>query len=293
MPANVTETESCPTTVQGPAGGDARTAKSVRDMASPLASRTLWLRKRMEEIFGEHSVVEAVDAGADTIGITGHPYSNGDVLRIVGATGATLPGGLFSTLVYYVVSAAADTFKLSLTSGGSAIDISSAGSGTLFIFKVPAALDALKHPSFTTLKGDTIPASHLRATLAIYYMSTLGGTFTGEVTRSGDNATQVDRVGVLPDSSVTITVQTKCFWHCPDVSANQVFVLNDPPKAGLRSRIARPSAANAFTATFNRSDTSTIGVLADGVEGGFLDVESYDDGGGLKWHGCGNASSVT
>lgn len=294
MPADVSETESYPTTVQGPAGGDARTATSVRNMGSLLASRTLWLKKRLEMIFGDFKIVEGVDATTDTITLTAHGYVNGDVLRMI-AIGGSLPGGVLSSLALHVVNAAADTFQVSYVSGGPAADLTSTGSGTLVVFKVPQALDAVVHTAFTTLKGDTIPAGPLRATIAAYLMPTLGGTFTGEVTRSGDNATEVNRVGSLPDSSTTITVQTKDLWHCPDVTANRTTVLNDPPKAGLRSRIQRVAIAGGFSMTINRSagaGSGTVGTLSTKC---FLDVESYDagDGLGLAWHGTGTASNLS
>jgi hypothetical protein len=40
-----------------------------------------------------------------------------------------LPTGISEGTVYYIVGAATDTFQLSLTSGGAAIDITAVGSG--------------------------------------------------------------------------------------------------------------------------------------------------------------------
>ena len=60
---------------------------------------------------------------------TAHGLNNGDVVTFT--TTGTLPGTLSINLPYYVVNKATDTFQLSLTSGGAAIDTSSAaGSGT-------------------------------------------------------------------------------------------------------------------------------------------------------------------
>jgi len=68
------------------------------------------------------------DAGTDTITSVDHGLPNDRAVRLF-TTGA-LPGGLAVGTTYYVVSAAADTFQLSATLGGSAIDITDTGTGT-------------------------------------------------------------------------------------------------------------------------------------------------------------------
>jgi hypothetical protein len=81
------------------------------------------------------------NAGTDTLTSVAHGLNNGEVVYF--STDGTLPGGLslyieevdafvFERvgLVYYVINKTADTFQVSLTSGGSAVDITSAGSGT-------------------------------------------------------------------------------------------------------------------------------------------------------------------
>lgn len=74
-----------------------------------------------------------INTGADTIGYVAHGFSNGDTVRIWAST--TMPSPLLSNTTYYVVNTAADTFQLSLTNGGAAIDITSAGSGTISAYK--------------------------------------------------------------------------------------------------------------------------------------------------------------
>lgn len=99
-----------------------------------------------------------VTAGSDTIDIVSHGYSNGQIF-ILSSTG-TLPAGLAADTIYYVVNAATNTFKLSLTAGGAAIDITDAGTGTHTLhtqFKLPE------------LGGRTLigAGSHLVQTLSI------------------------------------------------------------------------------------------------------------------------------
>lgn len=66
---------------------------------------------------------------------TAHGYSNGNTV-VLSTTGA-LPTGLAINTLYYVVSATTNTFELSATSGGTAINTSGTQSGTQ---KVTAAL---------------------------------------------------------------------------------------------------------------------------------------------------------
>lgn len=82
------------------------------------------------------SAVVTFDATNDLVNWAAHGRQNGDPIHFTCQYGVTMPGGLIgSTSVaaanqqYYVVNAASDTFKVSLTVGGAAIDITSAGSG--------------------------------------------------------------------------------------------------------------------------------------------------------------------
>lgn len=70
----------------------------------------------------------ALSAGAASTSIisdafqsVAHGFANGDLVSV---TGTTIPTGLTATTIYYVVSAAANTFKVSLTEGGAALTIS-------------------------------------------------------------------------------------------------------------------------------------------------------------------------
>lgn len=60
----------------------------------------------------------------------GSSYSNGNTVVLFPGAGGTLPSGVTAGTIYYVVSASGATFELSATSGGSAINnTSAAGSG--------------------------------------------------------------------------------------------------------------------------------------------------------------------
>lgn len=69
----------------------------------------------------------------------GYEPSNGTRIR-VSNTGGALPGGLSRRTTYYVVNADGETFQLSATSGGSAVDLTDAGSGTNFVGELPSVI---------------------------------------------------------------------------------------------------------------------------------------------------------
>jgi hypothetical protein len=81
-------------------------------------------------IFLGTSTPEA-DFTAATTGIitsAGHGLVDGDLIHV--STDNTLPDGLSASTDYYVIEAATDTFKVSATSGGSAVTIGDTGTGT-------------------------------------------------------------------------------------------------------------------------------------------------------------------
>jgi hypothetical protein len=70
--------------------------------------------------------VEALDIPGTTITATGHGYADGQSVVV---WGLTLPTGLVIGTTYYVTNPTADTLKVSLTSGGLPVTLSSIGGG--------------------------------------------------------------------------------------------------------------------------------------------------------------------
>ena len=79
------------------------------------------------------NVTFTADAGTDTLTAAGHPFANGNYVRLRNV-GGSVPAGLSASTFYYVVNKATNTLQLSLTSGGGAVNITGAGSGTNSIF---------------------------------------------------------------------------------------------------------------------------------------------------------------
>lgn len=63
-----------------------------------------------------------------------HALKNGDIVYFT--TSGTLPAPLSEVLTYYVISSTNTTFKVSLTLGGSEVDITTAGSGIHYYSKL-------------------------------------------------------------------------------------------------------------------------------------------------------------
>jgi hypothetical protein len=78
--------------------------------------------------------VDAADVTADTITSNGHGLANTDRIQVFNVFAETLPAGLAEGTIYYVVGSATDTFQVSLTSGGAAVNIT--GQGELYFQRV-------------------------------------------------------------------------------------------------------------------------------------------------------------
>lgn len=71
-------------------------------------------------------------ATGDTITAYAHGLNNNQRVFVLAAPGATIPTGLSENTAYHVVNAATDTFQLSASQGGAAVDIT-AGGAALFM----------------------------------------------------------------------------------------------------------------------------------------------------------------
>lgn len=88
------------------------------------------------DIGSSPKTVSSIDTGADEFTSNSHAMPNGTAVKFHAST--TLPTGLSATRVYYVINTATNTFKVSTSVGGSAVDVSSSGSGTITVYEVDA-----------------------------------------------------------------------------------------------------------------------------------------------------------
>ncbi|MCX6864727.1 MAG: hypothetical protein NTV46_00665, partial [Verrucomicrobia bacterium] len=110
--------------------------------------------------------VDSVNPAIDAFAQPSHGYQNGQKLR-VSSTG-TLPAPLAADTTYYVRDYAAASYKLAASNGGTVIDLTTSGSGTISVYVMDNIddLDALIHaaaqpttdpcpfPMLTGLLGD-------------------------------------------------------------------------------------------------------------------------------------------
>lgn len=75
-----------------------------------------------------------VDPATDTITCAAHGYANNAQLTFqAGGQGGALPVGLDDRTVYWLINRTTNTFKVSLTRGGAAVDVTTLGVGTWFV----------------------------------------------------------------------------------------------------------------------------------------------------------------
>jgi hypothetical protein len=103
----------------------------------------------------DHASTFSVDTGAETLSVgTDQGFANGDSVYVT--TTGTLPAPLAVSTEYYVVGVAAATMQLATTYGGSAINITTAGSGTHTVYE---AINASSVGPVTVQTGATVTVS--------------------------------------------------------------------------------------------------------------------------------------
>jgi hypothetical protein len=68
-----------------------------------------------------------ITAAGDAISSNGHGLVNTNRVFVSAIAGEALPAGLSATVLYFAVGVTTDSFQLSLTSGGAAVDITALG----------------------------------------------------------------------------------------------------------------------------------------------------------------------
>jgi hypothetical protein len=107
------------------------------------------------------------DLTANTMLAAGHGMLDGQIVVVTSAT--TLPAGLSANTLYYVISTGltANVFKLSASLGGSAVDITDAGTGVQTMHRISAQYTALPVGKDLDIRASRIFATGTSATLMI------------------------------------------------------------------------------------------------------------------------------
>lgn len=105
------------------------------------------------------------DAGTDKITLASHGFAANQKVVL---SGSIAPGGLSFGTTYYVITDTSNTFGLSLTSGGAAIDITSNGTSVTLVTSTQGQHSLSKHSisgiatgSGATVAQETSPGNHL------------------------------------------------------------------------------------------------------------------------------------
>lgn len=103
-------------------------------MADGFSPQAIYTGQVRAAVYGAIGAVRTatVDPATDLFSSTSHGFVAGDRLTAQ-VDGGTLPGGLSTTVTYVVIASGltANAFRVSTTLGGSTIDVTSAGTGTL------------------------------------------------------------------------------------------------------------------------------------------------------------------
>jgi len=201
-----------------------------------------------------------VNTSTDTLSIPGVTLPNGTPVMCLSST--TLPSGLGAALTQrYVINSAAGSCKLSATVGGSALDITDAGTGTHYIFATAGTTTSFFPRDFERqLFISHVAESKLRVKgkctgmfgfeAAMFSLSTAAGRFGQKITQGRWRL--VVRIGVdlQEDTPATTRANLKrIVWNADPVLDELVHVTRDVAEVHTFGfQIAR-TAADAWTIT--------------------------------------------
>lgn len=212
------------------------------------------------DIGSSPKTVSAIDTGTDVFTSAGHGMANGTAVKFHAVT--TMPTGLSATRIYYVISATTDEFSVATSVGGSAVDVSSSGSGTITVYEIDdpsvETLAVWQGPSTSKMFAGAGGALwDVTSTAAATFSRTAGGSnrwqwwnhttsagsFLFMVNGSdaplhynGSTWTAPSITGITPSDIITGITHKKRIW----------FVLKDSTKAAYLATEAVAGAATTF-----------------------------------------------
>jgi len=167
------------------------------------------------------------DATLNTITKDSHGFSNGDIVNF---NATTFPTGIAATGFYYVINKTDNTFQISLTNGGAAIDFTGASSAMYICAYADPATDIISLKRHGLVNGDrvcliatTVPTG-LAATTIYYVVNATADTFQISTTLSGSaynftttgqnllvcKCEEIFSHVVNPDSMMTVYYEATC-----------------------------------------------------------------------------------
>ncbi len=199
-------------------------------------------------------------ATSDVVTLAQHGYSDTQRVRVF-STG-TLPAGLSADTDYYVINAAGNTFKLSTSSGGSAVDITDTGTGTHYLHTAPLKTsyypaDFERELFVTPVDSDAMQVKKTAEwkfgfETAILNKKTQSPRISDKITRGQWRLLIEIGTALAEDAPATADSNIKrIVWGATPVLDKTICVTNDTPAVltfGARvKRTAAPLEAASFT----------------------------------------------
>ena len=230
--------------------------------------------------------ITIVDPSTDTITITGHDFADGDeVTYNVPASPASALNGLTDATNYFIISATANTFQLSATSGGSAIDIQP-NTDLIFDADDPAVKDTVNNKIVATnifTSGDYVTyengggtdITNLSNNANYFIVNATSSEFQISATSGGTPIDLgVDLTATIDPNNTVIGPLTYAVTVVNVAGAN-IFALDGAEKPTLqlvRGQTYTFDVSDASNAThpigfFDGGTAYTSGVIVSGTEG--------------------------
>lgn len=213
------------------------------------------------------------DGTADTMTLATHGMANG---TMIGFSGGVMPTGLTSNTQYYVVNTATNTVQLSLTSGGSPINFTGNGSGTITLWQsiCTKSLASTDINADITTYGENFFAGFVRFTFAEGATAvTTTDTYQIRMVQTGGTVGnwnwQIAGAGnysafVVSDAVGTPTSNTDQVILAHRLTMNTSFTF----KGGAVSNVIYPALIMMSPNTASTADNATIGVFSENYNSG-------------------------
>ena len=188
---------------------------TTSDTASTVKSDHLYTYSDTD-LDGTDGPVTFTDTG-DTVDRTAHGYTNGMPISFNTVVTTT---GIVAYQRYYVINATADTFQLSATQGGSALALTTNGTGTILPFK-QAIVKITCNTGGATMTSLTLNDIYTATNMSAYVQPILDVTISANTTTLGlaaSNASlkQMERCVVLRHN---VTDMTSAFSGCSSLQS--------------------------------------------------------------------------
>lgn len=212
-----------------------------------------------------------MNTGTDRFTITGHGLSTGDVLRYANVGGTAISvdfgsGGAalslvegFYSVAFYAIVIDANTIQIETSSGGGALDITDAGSGTHYFYKVPSAGAAPVYKSFVV--GAVTIAAGTLANQMRQFLPLAGGTLTGTLTvDASTGAISFGGTKRISYASRSLTRVQKAAMNNAslDTTSDTALSLQKGDFGSQALSFPNGSTLTAFTVYHNRTNTGVL-----------------------------------